>query len=181
MTTKTDNLGRFFDQQPTDDDATFMRARGWREPLWPYVVFRAPKWETLDDKKQETTPVTKLLKTENVEIANGFAKYFECVSLNVGGCHKRKDRIDYYLEKGAKILAWGRFPKPESYEARVLSDGPGKPTPWQVLDAHLRVKIGQRVAVEGREQAFEAEIAAARARIAELEKQVVPSAKGQAK
>lgn len=114
-------------REPSEEDRAFLEGLGFREPHYPYVVFRMKFWEALDNKKhgEERLP----------DDIDGFRPYEHFCTVNVGGCHCQPEKLErnWMMRRGGKLITWGNFPRPTDPIARLLSDKE-KGSPWEILE-----------------------------------------------
>lgn len=133
----------------------------WKEPRHAYVAFRARKCAILREEEKLT----------ELEKETGLRAYDTIVDLNVRGVHRQKDKIAALMRtKKWKVAAWGKFPLPESIEARMTKNSSADADDWQILDQFLRSEYSGQ-AKESKE------IQGMKAKVAELEAKLEKSTK----
>lgn len=142
-----------FAHQPTPEDLEFLNSKRngkalFKEPKFPYVVFRGKFVEVLKD----TDP-------EKDAYENGLKRYDQPVILNVAGCHCQPNKIrSRFLDlKDWKIITWGNFPSPDSREAKMVRDQNGR-TPWEELEDFLKKIVGGYQSENKKISALEAKV-----------------------
>lgn len=150
---------------PSPEDAAFLADWKFKEPRYPYVLFRQKHVEILD-------PTHKPEHAERPGDHMGLRPYESVTVLNVDGCHCQPEKIrSRWLKlKKCKVISWGNFPEPGEQRAKVMVGADGR-TPWQTLELALKQELGEMAADNERINVLDAKVKA-------LEKELAEKAKG---
>jgi hypothetical protein len=111
---------------PPLEQSTLDDLKGWKQPRYAYVLFESRQWSVKTEKWGRST-----------------------FTLNVDARPDQLEKIDYYLNKGFRVIDYGSFPKSNSEDSRVQArvalyrSGPESPNPWDTLKARLDREINK--------------------------------------
>lgn len=146
--------------QPKEETLQYLK--GWRPPKGAYVLFETKEWH---------------LKSDGIrEVGTGL------MTLNAESRADIAHQVDYYLNKGYRILDYGNFPKfndqnpSRAAKAQHYSQGAGI-NPWDALEKYVRQKMEADVNWKAEKAAMQFEMDALKAKLAaELAKKEKASA-----
>ena len=127
---------------------------GWKRPVTAFVLLETPQLNILADG---VTSWGKGLTTINAESRA-----------------EVMHQVDFYLNKGGRILDYGNFPKLNDPSARraekamQYSKG-GTENPWDALERHVKMKMSADVGWRDEKEEMQKEMDALKAKLAEAE------------
>ncbi len=137
------------ERQPSQSELELIKKCKWREPNFPYVLFKKYYKEVLrkDDKGSSADDEDR-----------GYSLYEDLCCLTVAGVHRQTHKLDKMMtNKNMKVVTWGNFPKNDDPRAKAVSGGGNNP--WAELDLFLQRKAGMAAAVDEQISALEKKIA----------------------
>lgn len=144
------------------EDLELLKKNKFKEPNFPYVVFKGTFYEVVDDKKVSQEELDKFAEDGHPNRK----PFIGVATITVKGVMNRFEILDtrFIKPKGFKVVTWGAFPDENSELAKSLRDGPSSPSPWAILHEKLKRHVtGETKRTE--------EIRALEKKVAELEAQ----------
>lgn len=127
--------------QPKEETLRYLT--GWKRPNYAYILFETKEWHVLHDgEKRLGTGLLTLNAESRPEIAH---------------------HIDFYIQKGFRILDYGNFPKfndknpARAAKAAHYSQGAGM-NPWDNLEKAVKQKMASEIGWDARSAEYENEI-----------------------